>query len=309
MSHRRTSAFDDPLYHSFVVLENVQLWFFLREMCVRRNLIHGFCGAVRHWRLLLAHPTDRYKCSWRTDDDLWHLFFQCLAPWAKAHTRPIIGCRAGENRYYSTQCAGTVRTDWEQLTADTVRKSTNYTGICRQFDFQKCTKLCLMLILSLQDLLQSLNLEIAQSTMLSRISHMTFLAVITCEMIVGNKACHLSVTCLSPFRANLFTDHRMSGRPIRARYKHFKAMWEQTSDNSLYFPIPLFLIWWSSKQGPETLFCCSVFLFAISHSRSTHFRACPRTTLKFSREVCPILVISRLLQQKYETQTSFGIVQ
>ena len=23
----------------------------------------GFCGAVRHWRLLLAHPTDRNKCS------------------------------------------------------------------------------------------------------------------------------------------------------------------------------------------------------------------------------------------------------
>ena len=41
-------------------------------------------------------------------------------------------------------------------------------------------------------------------------------------------------------RANLLTDHRMSGRPIRARYKHFYIMFEQTSDNS-----PL----WFSSSG------------------------------------------------------------
>ena len=32
--------------------------------------------------------------------------------------------------------------------------------------------------------------------------------------------------------ANLFTDENMSGRPIRAKYKHFKTICEQTSDNS-----------------------------------------------------------------------------
>ena len=32
-------------------------------------------------------------------------------------------------------------------------------------------------------------------------------------------------------RANLFTDHRISGRPIRAKYKHFRTIWEHTSDN------------------------------------------------------------------------------
>ena len=40
-----------------------------------------------------------------------------------------------------------------------------------------------MLILSLQDPLQSLNLEIAQSTMLSRILHITILALITREKL------------------------------------------------------------------------------------------------------------------------------
>ena len=32
--------------------------------------------------------------------------------------------------------------------------------------------------------------------------------------------------------ASLFTDHKMSGRPIRAKYKHFRTICEQTSDNS-----------------------------------------------------------------------------
>ena len=33
-------------------------------------------------------------------------------------------------------------------------------------------------------------------------------------------------------RATLLTDHRMSGLPILAKYKHFKAICEQTSDHS-----------------------------------------------------------------------------
>ena len=33
-------------------------------------------------------------------------------------------------------------------------------------------------------------------------------------------------------RANLITDHRISGRPIRAKYKHFRTIWEHTCDKS-----------------------------------------------------------------------------
>ena len=32
--------------------------------------------------------------------------------------------------------------------------------------------------------------------------------------------------------ASLLTDHRMSGLPIRARYKHFKTICEHTCDQS-----------------------------------------------------------------------------
>ena len=39
VSHRRTSSFDDHLYHSFVVFKNVQLGFALRRMCVRGHMI------------------------------------------------------------------------------------------------------------------------------------------------------------------------------------------------------------------------------------------------------------------------------
>ena len=33
-------------------------------------------------------------------------------------------------------------------------------------------------------------------------------------------------------RASLFTDHRISGLPIRAKYKHFTTIWEHTYGNS-----------------------------------------------------------------------------
>ena len=54
-------------------------------------------------------------------------------------------------------------------------------------------------------------------------------------------------------RASLFTDHRISGRPIRAKKKHFRTIWEHTCNNS---PTDLFSSsskWWSSMQGVDTL--------------------------------------------------------
>ena len=56
-------------------------------------------------------------------------------------------------------------------------------------------------------------------------------------------------------------------------------MWEQTSDKSPLFPKSK-KNWWSSKQRLETLKSCSVFLFAHSRYRSTHFRACPSMSLQ-----------------------------
>ena len=41
-------------------------------------------------------------------------------------------------------------------------------------------------------------------------------------------------------RASLFTDHRISGLPIRAKYKHFRTIWEHTCDNSNRFHLFFF---------------------------------------------------------------------
>ena len=54
-------------------------------------------------------------------------------------------------------------------------------------------------------------------------------------------------------RASLFTDHRISGRPIRAKYKHVRTIWEHTCDNSPTGFISSSLKWWSSMHGVDTL--------------------------------------------------------
>ena len=54
-------------------------------------------------------------------------------------------------------------------------------------------------------------------------------------------------------RASLFTDHRISGRPIRAKYKHFRTILEHPCDNSPTDFVSSFLKWWSSMHGVATL--------------------------------------------------------
>ena len=75
--------------------------------------------------------------------------------------------------------------------------------------------------------------------------------------------------------ASLLTDHRMPGLPIRAKYKHVKTICERTSGNSPTDSVSSCLDWCSSRQGLETLYSCSTFLFVNSQYLSTHFRACP----------------------------------
>ena len=49
------------------------------------------------------------------------------------------------------------------------------------------------------------------------------------EYRISSELSQARVHLVTP-RASLFTDQRMSGLPIRAKYKHFKTMREQTSD-------------------------------------------------------------------------------
>ena len=48
-------------------------------------------------------------------------------------------------------------------------------------------------------------------------------------------------------------DHKISGRPILARYKHFRTIWEHTGDNSTTDFISSSLKWWSLMHGVDTL--------------------------------------------------------
>ena len=54
-------------------------------------------------------------------------------------------------------------------------------------------------------------------------------------------------------RASFVTDHRMSGRPIRSKKKHYKTIGEHTCDNSPTDVISSSLKWWSSMHGVDTL--------------------------------------------------------
>ena len=53
--------------------------------------------------------------------------------------------------------------------------------------------------------------------------------------------------------ASLFTDHRISGLPICAKYKHFRTILEHTCDNSPTDVFSSSLKWWSSMHGVDTL--------------------------------------------------------
>ena len=65
---------------------------------------------------------------------------------------------------------------------------------------------------------------------------------------IDSGVCHKAWSNFVIDRASLFTDHRISGRPIRAKYKRFRTIWEHTLDNSPTDPISSSLNWWSSRH-------------------------------------------------------------
>ena len=70
-----------------------------------------------------------------------------------------------------------------------------------------------------------------------------------------NRFRHLSQTLIHFMmdRASLFAVHRISGRPIRVKYKHFRTIWEHTCDNSPTDFISSSLKWRSSMHGVDSL--------------------------------------------------------
>ena len=100
-------------------------------------------------------------------------------------------------------------------------------------------------------------LEQSQSAFLCSISNMTRLLIIARVVDIRYQTSQASVTSFCPFvtsRASLSTDHRMSGLPMRAKYRHFRTICEQTFDNSPTDFISSSLKWWSSMHGVDTLY-------------------------------------------------------
>ena len=71
-----------------------------------------------------------------------------------------------------------------------------------------------------------LDLTHVKYCMLCCVSHLTILPVFACVMNVRDQTTQTFVTSSGPFcdRASLFTDHRISGLQIRAKYRHFKTI-------------------------------------------------------------------------------------
>ena len=88
----------------------------------------------------------------------------------------------------------------------------------------------------------------------------------------------------------------------------FKTICEHTLDNSPTVSSSSLLKLWSSRQRVETLYNCSVFLFASSQNLRKHFvrmsSLYPVTSRKFLRVVSPTPVIFRLLRQWFVIRTS-----
>ena len=92
-----------------------------------------------------------------------------------------------------------------------------------------------MLILSLQDLLQNQSLEIIQVYIaVLCFPHNSIVGIHLCAQRKRSKrfkSLSQGFVHLATARASIFTDHKMSGLPIRARYTHLRTICEQTVDN------------------------------------------------------------------------------
>ena len=134
-------------------------------------------------------------------------------------------------------------------------------------------------------------------------------------MLEINRANRLSQDCdhFVTDLASLLTDHRKSGRPILAKYKHFKTTCEQKCDNSPVIPNPSFVILvivQARTRNLMQLLCLFVGQFAVPfHTFFAHVLPRRTTMQKLLIVASPIPAIFLLLQQKYVLQTYFCFIQ
>ena len=144
--------------------------------------------------------------------------------------------------------------------------------------------------------------------MLRRITHMTILKVITRVMSVeiqrAKRLPQLVQVCVQTKECQAYQFGPNIGISRRFESKLLTILQA--------FPVLPFRTWWSSRHGIETLYKCSVFLFASSEYRSTHFFAWPSIAYDHATVFAlsfPILVISQSLQQRFVIRTPACIPQ
>ena len=81
---------------------------------------------------------------------------------------------------------------------------------------------------NLQDLPQSQSLETVPVCIVwQSYTHSNTVCIHMCDECmksIDSGVCHKLWSNFVMDRASLFTDHRISGRPIRAKYKHFRTI-------------------------------------------------------------------------------------
>ena len=93
--------------------------------------------------------------------------------------------------------------------------------LVQMFDFQKYTKVHLMLIRSLPDLLPNQSLDIILISIVVLYFTQNHIVGIhlydECKKSNAPNVCHMFLSISSPHEQALFTDHNMSGLPIRTK--------------------------------------------------------------------------------------------
>ena len=208
VSHRRASAFDDHLYHKQCDPTLVYSW-----VCF--GVLHRF--PVRSLGFVLVFRESFSALRW---------------------LNPTSGAQV--NHPYANQHPAIWSLILWSCEILTFASCTSNWSV-QMFDVQKCTKLRLMLILSLQDLLQNLNLKITpiDNVMLSRIAHMTIVdgnhLCNECRKLIVPIVCHMLESILWQIVPVCWLTTECRVDQFVPGTNMFIHIWEQTYDNSHLF--------------------------------------------------------------------------
>ena len=173
--------------------------------------------------------------------------------------------------------------------------------LVRMYDFQICTKVLPKLILSLQDLRQSQSPETVPTCIVVQcFPHDNIACIHSCDECMRSNVpnvCRMLLSIWVTARANLFTDPRMSGLPMRAKHMLLQL-------------IDFLLLWiggrpcmalrrWKIGQ----LFCSPIR--NICPCISLHDLPYHKTMRKCSRQVSQNKVVFQKLLQRFCIQTYF----